>query len=447
MITTKKQEQKSTFSVFPVSHKSSEFSIVFDDNKSVSYSGLVLVDDLAKKLGLLDACNAMVNLYGKAGGSNPGRKVMTLIEALIAGGDCIDDADVLRSGATQKVLSHHVMAPSTLGTFLRSFTFGNVRQLDKLSGEMLKRAWGLGIGPKDEDITIDIDSTICQVYGKKKEGSSYGYTKVLSQHPLIATLASTGEVLHIRHRKGSAHTGRGANSFITETINRVSNAGASGSITLRADSGFYSQYVMEACDKKRVKYSITAKLAGPIKKAIESIEEDSWVKINYTLNGEAYVGEASYKESQRLIVRRTRIIGEQEQLFSTYRYHAFVTNCEGDKVDLDTFHRDHATVELDIRDLKEGAGLNHMPSGKFNANGAWCVIATIAHNIMRWLNLIGDNPNKRITAKSYRRKFINFASRITSRARTYVLHLPEKWPYAKAWVKTLNALQLLTGFT
>ncbi|MDE1816833.1 MAG: IS1380 family transposase [Thaumarchaeota archaeon] len=442
MKTTNKHESESTFSMRPVSHKSSRFSIVFDDDKSLSYGGLVLVDDLAKKLGLIDSCNSMVDLNGYPGGASPGRKVMTLIETLIVGGDCIDDANLLRSGASEKVLSHAVMAPSTLGSFLRCFTFGNVRQLDKLAGEMLKRAWSLGLGPNDEDITIDIDSTVCEVYGKKKEGSYYGYTKVLCQHPLLATLAGSGEALHIRHRKGSAHTGRGAERFTTETINRVRNAGATGNITLRADSGFYSQYVVQACDKKGVKYSITAKLAGPIKKAIESIEEDSWIPIDYTLNGEAQVGEANYKEGQRLIVRRTRITGDQADLFPNYRYHAFVTNCEGDKVELDAFHRNHATVELDIRDLKEGVGLNHMPSGRFNANGAWCVIATLAHNMMRWLSSIGESQTKRITAKSFRKKFIVFAARITKSARTFILHLPESWPYAKAWIKTLNALQL-----
>ena len=150
---------------------------------------------------------------------------------------------------------------------------------------------------------------------------------------------------------------------------------------------------------------------------------------------------------QRLIVRRTRITGKQADLFPNYRYHAFVTNCEGDKVHLDAYHREHATVELDIRDLKEGVGLNHMPSGKFNANAAWCVIATLAHNMMRWINLIGENPTKKVTAKSFRKKFIVFSSRITKRARTLILHLPMNWPYAKTWIKTLNALQLLTGCT
>src|SRR5665811_2379290 len=184
-------------------------------------------------------------------------KVLTLVHAMAAGADCIDDCDVLRSGSTGKVLGHGVMAPSTLGTFLRAFTFGHVRQLDRLSEELLSRAWGFGAGPGEEPMTIDIDSTICQVYGKQKQGSGYGYTSVLGQHPLIATRADTGEVLHIRHRKGSANSGRGAQRFVRETVGRVRRAGAVGPLTLRADSGFYSKQVVAACRDHDVRYSIT----------------------------------------------------------------------------------------------------------------------------------------------------------------------------------------------
>src|ERR1039458_10270473 len=177
---------------------------------------------------------------GRPGNGPPGRKVLTLVHAMVAGADCIDDCDVLRSGATGKVLGHGVMAPSTLGTFLRSFTFGHVRQLDRLSEALLTRAWAFGAGPGDDPMTIDIDSTIQQVYGKQKEGAAYGYTKVLGEHPLVATRSDTGEVLHIRHRKGSANAGRGGPRFVRELIGRARRAGATGPLTLRADSGFHS---------------------------------------------------------------------------------------------------------------------------------------------------------------------------------------------------------------
>ena len=149
------------------------------------------------------------------------------------------------------------MAPSTLGTFLRGFTFGHVRQLGRVTEELLRRAWQVGAGPGDGPMTIDIDSTICEVCGYKKQGAAFGYTKVRGLHPLLATRADTGEVLHLRMRKGSANTGRGAARFVREVIGRVRRAGATGPLTLRADSGFWSKHVVKACRDHGVDYSIT----------------------------------------------------------------------------------------------------------------------------------------------------------------------------------------------
>jgi hypothetical protein len=174
---------------------------------------------------------------------------------------------VLRSGSTGGIFGHDVMAPSTLGTFLRSFTFGHVRQLDSLSEQMLTTAWGFGAGPGDAPVTIDIDSTIQQVYGRQKQGAAYGYTGVLGEHPLVATRADTGEVLHIRLRKGSAGSGRGAPRFVRETIGRSRRAGASGPLTLRADSGFPSKHVVQACRDHDVRHSITATLNKAVVRA------------------------------------------------------------------------------------------------------------------------------------------------------------------------------------
>jgi hypothetical protein len=264
----------------------------------------------------------------------------------------IDDCDVLRSGATGKVLGHGVMAPSTVGTFLRSFTFGHIRQLDRLSEGVLARAWGFGAGPGEDPMTIDIDSTIQQVYGKQKQGAGYGYTKVLGEHPLVATWAGTGEVLHIRHRKGSAGSGRGAPRFVRETIGRARRSGATGPLTLRADSGFYSKHVVKACRDHDVRYSITATLNKAVVWAIEAIPEQEWVGIDYTLGGQAEVAECPYGDGHRLVVRRTRLVGRQAELFPSWRYHAFITDREGSAVSLDADHRHHAVVELAIRDLK-----------------------------------------------------------------------------------------------
>ena len=165
---------------------------------------------------------------------------MTLINAVLAGADSIDDCDVLRCGSTGKVLGHRVMAPSTLGTFLRAFTFGHVRQLDRVLGEALARAWKAGAGPGKRRLVIDVDSFVGEVCGRLKQGAAYGYTKVLGYHPLLASRADTGEVLHVRNRKGSANTQRGVMRFAQELIARVRKAGADGEILLRADSGFWN---------------------------------------------------------------------------------------------------------------------------------------------------------------------------------------------------------------
>ena len=412
------------------SHSPARLAVTFDDDRAVAGAGLALVATLSDRLGTFDLANEVVDLGDVPGHAVPGRKILTLVHAIVAGAEFIDDCDVLRSGSTQRVLGHKVMAPSTLGTFLRGFTFGHVRQLDRLSGELLARAWSLGAGPGEEPMTIDIDSTIQQVYGRQKQGSGYGYTSVLGQHPLIATRADTGEVLHIRHRKGSANSGRGAQRFVRETVGRVRRAGASGQLTLRADSAFHSKYVIAACRDHDVRYSITVNLNKAVVRAIEAIDEADWTPIAYTLGGKAEVAEASYGDDHRLVVRRTRLVGKQAELFPSWRHHAFITDLEGTAVALDEDHRGHAVVELAIRDLKEGAGLVHCPSGEFSANAAWAVLASLAHNMIRWVASLGLGHDGPVVAKTIRRKFITVPGRITRRSRRTQLHLPTHWPWA-----------------
>jgi hypothetical protein len=222
-----------------------------------------------------------VDLGESPGRANVGHKALSLVNSMLAGGDSIDDTNVLRAGATQGVLGHAVLAPSTLGTFLRSFSFGHVRQLDAVSREMLCRAWGGGRGPGDRALTIDMDSTICEVYGLLKQGVGFGYTKVRGYHPLLATRADTGEVLHSRLRGGSASTARGAAGFLAETVSRVRHAGARGLLTLRADSGFYSKAVLTTCRRAGVRFSATARMDKAIQRAIAAIPEEAWVPIPY----------------------------------------------------------------------------------------------------------------------------------------------------------------------
>lgn len=418
------------------------FDVMFDDDHAVANAGLVLTASLAEILGIEALAEEIIDLGDRPGAARPGRKVMTLVQSMVAGGDCIDDVDVLRCASTEEVLGHKAMAPSTCGTFLRSFTFGHVRQLDRLAEAILTRAWAAGAGPGDEPMTIDMDSTICGVHGYAKEGATFGYTRVRGLHPLMATRADTGEMLHARMRKGAANTGRGAERFVNELVARVRRAGATGQLTLRADSGFWSRKTINACRRLGVLVSITVSQHDVIRKAIAAIDDDAWVDIDYTDGGVAQVAETTWKDL-RLVVRRTRLVGRQATLWPDWRHHSFVTDRPGDPVALDVDHRQHAVVELAIRDLKEGAGLNHVPSGKFNANAAWLVLATIAHNLLRWIAALGLDHRGPIVAKTIRRRLITIPGRITRSARRELLHLPRRWPWQHQFMAVVVRLRNL----
>lgn len=424
------------------SHDPARLDVIFDDDRAVANAGLTLVATVSKMLGIEASVNEMVHLGDAPGAARPGRKLMTLVHSMVAGGDCIDDVDVLRCGSTGEVLGHRVMAPSTCGTFLRAFTFGHVRQLDRVFEATLSRAWALGAGPGGEPMTIDLDSTITEVYGKTKQGAAYGYTKVLGQHPLLATRADTGEILHVRHRKGSAGSGRGATRFVEEMIARARRAGAAGELTVRADSGFYSWKLVETLQKKRVHFSITVVQNQAVSRTIAEIPDEEWAPIDYTLGGEAQVAETTYK-GVRLIVRRTRLTGAQASLWPDWRHHAFITDRAGDAVTLDADHRRHAVVELAIRDWKEGSGANHCPSGSFAANAAWMVMAALAHNLLRWVAALGLGIDGPVVAKTLRRRLITLPGRITRRSRRRRLHLPRDWPWQTQFLGAAMRLRAL----
>ena len=343
-----------------------QVEIAFDDQRSVASAGLLLPATLAQRLGIEQATDQLVDLGDRPGAAHPGRKLLTLVHAMIAGGDCIDDVELLRCGSTQAVLGHPVMAASTVGTWLRAFTFGHVRQLDKVTGEVLTRAWAAGGGPGDGPLVVDVDSTICEVHGYHKQGACYGYTHRLGYHPLLATRAEDGEVLHARLRKGSANTARGILRFVDELVARLRRADASGELTFRMDSGFWSAKLTRRLRRHRVRYSITVRQTKTVRAAIAAIPEHHWVDIAYQPGGVAQVAETPYR-GDRLIVRRVRHLDDQPQLFPTWRYHALVTNRVGTMTWLDADHRRHAVCELAIRDLKAGAGLAHLPSGHIGA--------------------------------------------------------------------------------
>ena len=426
--------------------------IAFDDHRLVSNAGLILPATLALHLGLPQLVQEHLDLGDAPGRANTGDKLMTLVASALAGGDCIDDADVLRTGGTACAIGCVVKAPSTLGTFLRSFRWGHVRQLDRVSRRLLARAWAAGAGPGDAPLTIDLDSTICETYGLAKEGARrHGYTGARGYHPLLAIAAGTGEVLMARLREGRANTARGAAHFLGETVGRVRYGGARGQLTVRADSGFYTHAVVAVCRQLDVRCSITIRQHKSLRNLIEAIPEADWTPIPYWMDGAADMAETTYTPFQsepdatpvRLIVRRVKPTpGSQLALFATYSYHGFITDRDGDTLELEADHRCHAEIENAIRDLKYGVGLNHLPSGRFAANGAWLAVQVLAHNLARWAARIGLGEAT-ATTKTLRRRFFSLAGRLTRSARRLTLHLPKGWPWQYQFRRALARLQAI----
>ena len=273
--------------------------IAFDDHRLVANAGLLLPVTLAQHLGLREVVDSHVDLGDAPGRANPGDKLLTLVASALAGGDFIDDADVLRRGGTAGAIGCVVKAPSTLGTFLRSFRWGHVRQLDRVSRELLSRAWAAGAGPGEGPLTIDLDSTMCETYGLAKEGARHhGYTGQRGYHPLLAIAAGTGDVLMSRLREGRANTVRGAAHFLRETVGRVRHAGARGQLTVRADSGFYAHALVVVCRKMDVRFSITIRQHARLRELIEAIPEEDWTPVPYWMDGGADVAETTYTPFQ-----------------------------------------------------------------------------------------------------------------------------------------------------
>jgi hypothetical protein len=426
-------------------------SASFDEPNLLPCAGLLPAAVLAQRIDVAGLVDERVTLARH--GANSGTKAMTVIGSMLAGGDSIDDTALLRAGALPDLFDLS-RAPSTIGSWLRDFRWHNVRQLDAVSRELLARLWAAGAGPADlsAPMTIDVDSTIVPVFGRSKQGAAFGYTNIRGYHPQLATLAETGQVLFCRLRGGAAGAARGAQSFLTETISRARGSGATGQLTVRADSAFYSKAVLHTAKKFGVRFSVTAPQDKRIRAAIEAIEHSAWQPIPYWLStpevSGADVAETSYTAfagtkhalDVRLIVRRVRPTpGSQLALFTTFDYHAFVTDRPGDRLEIEADHRRHAIVEQSIAELKS-AGLAHLPSSKFMANAAWLALAVIAHNLAHAVGLLTGDSLHRATVATLRRAIFTMPGRLVRSGRRQRLRLPENWPWAEAFTTALAAI-------
>jgi hypothetical protein len=430
----------------------SRVSVSFDEDNLVPNARLLPAALLAQRIDLAGLIDSRLRLAEH--GANSGTKALTVIGSMRAGGDHIDHTAVLRAGATGSLFDL-TRAPSTVGTWLRAHKWSNVRQLDAVSRELLARLWQAGAGPADlsAPLTMDLDSTIVEVQGRRKQGAAFGYTKVRGYHPQLATCAQTGQVLMSRLRGGSAGAARGAASFLTETISRVRNAGATGQLTVRADSAFYSKAVLATAAKFDVRFSITARQDKRVRAAIHAIPDAAWQPIPYWLstpevsgadiaetNFTVFAGDKRHARQARLVVRRVRPTpGSQLALFTTWDYHAFVTDRDGDVLEIEADHRRHAVVEQSIAELKS-AGLKHLPSGRFMANAAWLALAVMAHNLGRAVGQLAGPELDRATAATLQRKVFTLPGRLVHTGRRRHLRLPKHWPWARAIQQALTTI-------
>ena len=440
-----------------------DVTAVFDDPNLVSCAGLAPVLQLAERAGLQRLVAEHVEL-GKPGGVNAHLKVPALVAGMVAGADSIDDMALLRHGAMGRLFTG-TRAPSTLGTFLRAFTFGHVRQLDAVASRLLVNlAREAPLLPGAAELAyLDVDDTLKQTYGYAKQGAGRGYTGVKGLNALLAivsTPTSAPVIAAARLRKGGANSARGAHRFVTDALRTARKAGASGVLVLRADSAYYGHDVIAAALRQDACFSITARQDKAVRKAISSIGDHTWTTINYTdaifdQDSQQWISDAQVAEIDytaftsrpktqhvhaRLIVRRVKDMNphNQSELFTAYRYHAVFTNSPLPMLAAEKAHRAHAIIEQVIADLKNGP-LAHLPSGHFWANSAWLVCATIAFNLTRTAGALASTFHAKATTGTIRAQLITVPGRLARSARRLTLHLPTDWPWQKAWEQMATA--------
>ena len=433
-------------------------SAVFDEPNLVSSAGLVLVLELAEQTGLSRLIGEHVDLPSarvKSGAVNPVGKLTSIIAAMICGADSIDDVGVLRAGGTPRVFDE-VYAPSTLGIFLREFTFGHANQLAAVARAHLvtlaaRTPLLAGI---EQRAFVDIDSLLRPVYGHHKQGASFGHAKIASRallrlglSPQITTICTAQAppvIAEARLRSGRAASGRAAAAQIQAGI-RTARACRAGTILVRGDSAFGTKKVITTCVEEGAEFSLSVSRNKRISAAIEAIDEAAYTPVHYpgavtdpdtgALISDAEVAETPYplrlgsgrSLTVRLVVRRVKDARYPDALFPVWRHHPFVTNSTLPTAEADITHRRHAIIETTFADLIDGP-LAHIPSGLFAANCAWLACAVIAHNLLRAAGTLAGGNHAAARGATLRRDLVNVPARFAAPARKPILHLPAHWP-------------------
>ena len=440
---------------------------MFDDGNLVSSAGLVPVMRLAQQTGLLMLLEEKVQIVApriKSGSANPAPKLATVVAGMVAGADCIDDIDVLRSGG-MKTLFDGVYAPSTVGTLLREFTFGHARQLESvLRAHLVALCGRVDLLPDaaEQRVFIDIDSLLRPVYGHAKQGASYGHTKIAGKQilrkglsPLATTISTPGSapvIAGMRLRAGRASSAKGAGRMVAQAIGTARAAGAGGPILVRGDSAYGNRKVVRTCLRTGAQFSLVMTRNQAVDRAITAIDDEAWTPVSYpgavrdpdtgVWISDAEVAEIAYtafasttdRITARLVVRRVKDARFPDALFPVWRYHPFFTNTDLPVDQADITHRQHAIIETVFADLIDGP-LAHIPSGRFGANSAWILCAAIAHNLLRATGVLAGERHTRARGSTLRRKIVNIPARLARPQHRPILHLPTHWPWSKHWLR------------
>jgi hypothetical protein len=457
-----------------LSHTVARTSAAFDDPNLVSHAGLVPVMALAERAGLHELAAEHIRPGGDCG-ANAGLKTACLVAGMTAGADSIDDMGLLRHGAAE-TLFDGVRAPSTLGSFLRSFTWGNVRQTDKAGREFLARLAGQAPLLPGADVLafVDIDSTQKRVYGHQKQGARFGHAKIQGKSLLLRGLSALAATVStplaapviagVRLRGGNAGSSRGAAGFAAEAIGTARACGATGTIITRMDSAYYGAETIAAIRRAGSFFSVTIPAGAGVRAAIAAIPAEAWTPIRYPAAvwddqaggwvSDAEVAETAYaaftskrkslQVTARLIVRRVRDQNKkaapgQDELFPVWRHHAVFTDSPFELLQAEEQHRGHAIVEQVFAGLNDGP-LAHLPSGRFNANAAWLAVAAMAFNLTRAAGALASRALARARTSTIRRDLVSVAARIARHGRGRVtLHLPEAWHREHEWLSLWQA--------
>ena len=374
-----------------IPHRPRKINYTSSSDKVTSFAGLKLVTDLAGKLGILQGLERLT-VKRRRRGIPIVDQVMSLVHNFLVGGEHLTDLEVMRQETATRGLLYglQVPAPTTAGETLRKFHLGHIRQVESVITGAIQRS-DVRLGGA-EPITLDLDSSIFQVYGYLKEGARYGYTQVKGLHPLLCFWSERRLLIGARLRAGNRHTAHKAKSFLGECLSRLPT---DRPVRLRMDSGFYRREIVEELLGRDLEFTISAMLTSALRAVIEAVPESRWK--SYPWEEEAEWTEFSYRPQDwprpfRMLVKRTPYFQGKQRLLGEYFYVGVITNRAGAGSSLIKHHLARGGAENYIEEFKNGVGARLLPSQNFRANWAWLVLAQLAYNLGQWFKLLLLRP-------------------------------------------------------